>query len=62
MAATDKNDQKTKNSKHKPNYIHTNMYNYNSSSKYKKKYKNTKMFTLITNYKHQSMAIKNSKK
>ena len=26
VAATDKNDQKTKNLKHKPNYIHTTMY------------------------------------
>ena len=28
VAATDKNDQKTENLKHTPNYIHTNMYNY----------------------------------
>ena len=25
---TDKNNQKTKNLKHKPNHIHTNMYSY----------------------------------
>ena len=28
VAATDKNDKKTVNLKHEPNYIHTNMYNY----------------------------------
>ena len=57
MTATDKNDPMTKNLKHKPNYIQTNMYNYIQYSKLKiiQKYK---MFTLISNYKHQSMVIK----
>ena len=53
---------KRQNLKHKPNYIHTNMYNYNSRSKYTKKIQKYKMFILITNYKHQSMVIKNSNK
>ena len=48
MAATDKNDQKTKNLKHKPNYIHINMYSIYSNSKYKK-IQQYKMVTLITN-------------
>ena len=48
LAATDKNYQRTKHLKHKPNYIHTNMYNYNSSSKCKK-YKNTKIQNVYLN-------------